>query len=402
MQYPLTSSAPRDRAMEQDISPVLGYFWFVFWFFVVEIAISLSWDRRWHTTHVFDTFYSPPHLFTYTMSAICGILVAVMVFAPGMRRWFGPTIRVFPFPFPVPAALFFAGAGFVTLAIAGILDDIWHSNFGLDETGWSTPHNMIGWGLLMVMLGFAACRLALGAYRPLSWGATLALTFGILYFSHTPFLGPMANNISPETVRSIAQVPILLQQPAAQHTFRIYVAANLTHTNPLYLILAAFWAGTMLVLLRQLDRRAWIFWTVLLVFSVLQVFDGLSQYVGLERVFHTLFTQRPSVALPVPILPAALVWQGLEALRAPRPVALAVAGLVLGFLGVTAWDGSQGPIIMTLLAAPALLLGGLAGEGIWRAISRPAESRHAFFVALGLAVPLLTGCVDLYLRFTIP
>ena len=62
------------------------------------------------------------------------------------------------------------------LGFAGlVLDNYWHTNFGLDETAWSMPHAMLGWSWFVAMLGFIACRLALRPYRPLRWVTAVAL-----------------------------------------------------------------------------------------------------------------------------------------------------------------------------------------------------------------------------------
>ena len=41
--------------------------WLALAFLLGAAAIGLGWDRRWHATHVFNSFYSPPHLFIYSM-----------------------------------------------------------------------------------------------------------------------------------------------------------------------------------------------------------------------------------------------------------------------------------------------------------------------------------------------
>ena len=65
-----------------------------FFLLICTVAVGLSWDRRWHTTHAFDSFYSPPHLFSYGMTVVVALLVTFLVFSPGYRRWFGPGFRV--------------------------------------------------------------------------------------------------------------------------------------------------------------------------------------------------------------------------------------------------------------------------------------------------------------------
>ncbi|HKV85123.1 MAG TPA: hypothetical protein VJN88_11235, partial [Ktedonobacterales bacterium] len=196
---------------------------FTFALYVISVAVGLTWDGAWHATHLFNGFYAPPHVFIYTMVAITAYLVAVLTFTPSLRQWFGSGLAVPLLPFEVPGALLLTGLGLATLGCAGILDDIWHTNFGLDETGWSTPHAMIGWALLMTTLGFVACRLALRPWYGLPWYTVALLAGAALAFSQRPFIGPMGSNSPVEVMRAILRAPIVLAQPSLQHTFRIYI-----------------------------------------------------------------------------------------------------------------------------------------------------------------------------------
>ena len=391
---------------DPQINRALTVMWAIMIYFVAVVTIGLAWDRRWHTTHVFDTFYSPPHLFTYIMSALAGVATAVVVFTPRLRRWFGPGIRVPLFRFPVPAALFITGAGFVTLAIAGVLDDIWHTNFGLDETGWSTPHAMIGWGLLMVLFGFIACRLSLADRRPVSWFGAFMLSLLVLMASTTPFMGPMEKNLAPATMRLIAQIPILAAQPAAQHTYRIYIAANLTRTNPLFVPLAALWVGTMLTLLRSIDRRISVFLSAIAVWTVTNFFDNLTQVVGLNilanRTAQMTIPRGGALALPVPLIIAALVLVGLEVLRLNRYLAWGITGGIFGLLAAGTYAPGPWVLPVALASAGIVILGARLGAGIGAVLRDPAQGARPLFVFTGVLAPLAVGCIDLVLRHTIP
>src|SRR5450631_4075013 len=57
-------------------------YWLIFWWLTICVSLGLAWDRQWHTQHVFDTFFSPPHLFVYTTVAIGGVMTAVVAFVP--------------------------------------------------------------------------------------------------------------------------------------------------------------------------------------------------------------------------------------------------------------------------------------------------------------------------------
>jgi hypothetical protein len=362
--------------------------------------VGRAWDVAWHATHIFDSFWSPPHLFVYTMATLNGLLVAAVTFAPGVRRWFGPGFRVPLIPFEVPGALFIFSAGFVTLGFAGLaLDNLWHTNFGLDETGWSAPHAMIGWSLFLIILGLAACRLALRPHPPQRWYTTLAL--GLLIFSFSmPFLGPLYRNNTPDTVRAIASIPALAAQPSAQHTYRIYLEWNINRTNPALMILGAAWAGAALALARGLDRRPRVFlalalgWTLIATLGERGAAGRLDQFLPVSG--------HPANWLPLPLLPAALVfvvalWLGWSERRA-----WGVAGLVFGLLVYLTWSTQPWALLLLPLAAPAMLAGAWAGARIFQVLERPSELGAKALVLMVVVAPLLTGTLDLYLRTHTP
>jgi len=372
--------------------------------FVASVAIGLGWDRAWHATHVFDTFYSPPHVFSYAMALVTAYLVGVLTFSRELRAWFGPGLRVPPLPFAVPGALMLTGGGLGTLALAGLLDDIWHSNFGLDETGWSTPHAMIGWGLLATMLGFISCRLALARWRPLRWYTRLALGWLGLAFSARPIIGPLEANISPAAVAATRTLPVLLVQPAAQHTFRIYLAWNLTRTNPLYLALAALWAGAALAYLRRLERRTWLFLLTAALMTLLGVVEGRARAQGLDHAFHLQLARSPATWLPLPLFPAALTLALARRLRLGRCWSWLAAGALFALLSLLAWGHGQGPagLAAALAAIPLFAGGARLGDWCFGTLARPERARVWLLVAAGMAAPFVAGAVDLYLRFVTP
>lgn len=376
--------------------------WLTFAFYVVAIGLGLAWDRAWHATHVFDTFFSPPHVFTYSMAAITAILVAVLTFTPHLRRWFGAGVVVPLFRFAVPGPLALTGGGLVLLATAGCLDAIWHSNFGLDETLWSTPHAMIGWGLCITMLGFISCRLALRPYRPLHWYSALVLGFLALSYSLAPFTGPLGSNHGPALLRVIARAPVLLAQPAAEHTFRIEMAWNLTRTNPLFVLLSALWAGAMLGVLWRLDRRRWLFLATVALWSLVALSGSYGDVQRIDSAFHLRLVRNAALWLPPPVLPAALALLVGRLVRLPERWAWVLAGLVFGRLTAGVWDTHPLVLPLTLLAAPILFAG--AGLGAWgyRTLAQPTAT-HVYTLLLGAAcVPLIVGIVDLTLRHITP
>jgi hypothetical protein len=385
-----------------------GLLWFTFWFLVAGVGVGLAWDRAWHAVHAFDTFYTPPHLLVYSTSILCALLVAYVVFRPALRACFGNAFRIPLFRFPVPGALVILGGGFGTLALAGLLDDIWHTTFGLDETGWSTPHNMIGWGLLIIFLGFVASFLALRGGARLPWYSALLLGYFVLAFSATPFLGPLNTNQTSAVTQLIRTIPVLAAQPAAQHTYRIYLQWNLNRTNPLFIPLSALWLGAAFALMRGIDRRLRIFLPVTLVFWVLQLSSDHAGAIKLDRFIQATTGQPATTALhaanwlPLPIFPLALLLVGLLALRIPERWAWTITGLVMGALSWLIWRDQTLPLVMVLLAGPAMLAGALLGPRVYRILRAPTFGGVSAILLAGVVVPFLFGGIDLYLRSVTP
>jgi len=393
-----------DMARHPGMTRAHGLLWLAIALELVTVGVGLPADRGWHATHPFDGFFSPPHDFIYASVLVNACVVAYMVFAPHVRAWFGPGFRLPPFPFEVPGALALTGGGLVTLALAGTLDSLWHTAFGLDETGWSTPHAMLGWGLLMLFLGFVACRLALRPYRPLRWYTVLVFGLLMIGFTATPFMGPLHANTTLERVAAIAHIPVIFAQQAALHTFRIYLKWNITRTNPIFVPLAALWAGAALALVRRLDRRAWPLLLVALLWTLLSLAGDRGDARRLDAYLQvTDFAQRPANWLPLPLLPAAATFLLARLARLPERWAWPPAGLVYGLCVVAIWGpyAPFGPALIPL-AAPVLLLGALLGEGVFAVLARPIRGRTWALLLLGVGAPLVTGMADLYLRLNTP
>jgi hypothetical protein len=109
---------------------------------IVTVHVGRAWDSYWHATQPFDDF--SPHVFVYTMTALN--VVVVMALAWRERQQAPVVARLAPLPWLLPPELVLVIAALLTVSFAGlVLDNLWHSTFGLDETFWSTPHAMLGW-----------------------------------------------------------------------------------------------------------------------------------------------------------------------------------------------------------------------------------------------------------------
>ena len=393
------SPAHRLDAADASLSRAYKLLWLAVLFDILAFGVGFGWDRQWHATHPFEDFWSPPHIFVYTTHLFATLTLAYVAFTPDLRCWFGPTIRLWPFPFPVPGAIAIAGGGFVVTGLAGFFDSVWHTRFGLDETSWSFPHSMLGWGISVAFVGIAACRVAIARHRPIGWGSAAVFGFLLLSSSFEHVGGPIMGNLSPAVVRAIADVPILAREPAFQHTTHIYLDWDLTRQHSLFVPISAFAAGLALGLLRSFDPRP------LTVIGLAALTSYLTSELGRS------FGLGAGFLLGIPIVVPAIVISA----RGARPIgwrtwALAglaygvVAALLSGVVAATVWKTPSGATgAGALLAAPLCVVGARLATRIWSVVMAPTRRGVLAFVVLaGIVVPAFTGAIDLYLRAHTP
>lgn len=389
-------TGPTPEPIPRDLRRAGWLLWLAFWTMLLSVSIGLAWDRAWHVRRTFETPFSPPHLFIYLTTALTCGMVLLLLTLPSLRRQFGPGFRLPTIGYAVPGPLFLVGSGLAILALAAMLDVIWHGSFGLDETPWSTPHAMLGWGWGLAALGFVSARLALHPHWPVRWWLQAFIAVLLIGFTAQPLLGPFTNNHTPEKVAAIARLPVLAQQPAYQHTARIFQDWHLTRSHPGFLVLGALWVGLVLGGLRGLDRRLWLVLLMVALWATLILLRdrGAAMRLGVGA-------GQPASWLPVPLLPAALGW-ALTLWLTKRPLlAGLVGGAVFGLACNAIWP-SVGPVGSMLVAAPVVAFGTMAGSALWDTIERPTRRRGLVLAAVAIVAPLLTGCVDLYLRLNTP
>lgn len=362
---------------------------------LVTVIVGRAWDAWWHITYPFDGFWSPPHVFVYGMTTLVGLLTARLAFTPGLRRQFGPGFAVPRVPFEVPGPLFLLGGGLVALGVAGmLLDNLWHTAFGLNETGWSLPHAMIGTSLAVVTCGYIACNYALRG----PFGRGTALLYGFLLVAvFQVVLGPLGQNSSPTAVEAVARIPVLAAQPEAQARFFLCVSNNLTRSNPAVVLLGPLWLGLGLAAARGIGGRWWAVLAVAAVWTLLAL-DSDSRGARWLDQFGPV-SGDPTSWMPLPLLPAALVWAAARGLGRSDDTAWALAGLAFGLLAASGWR--MGPMAWALLplAAPAAIAGARLGGAVALTVLEPRRARSwALLLALALVAPAVTGGVDLYLR----
>jgi hypothetical protein len=380
-----TVAASEPVREEAGLSTAYRLLWLAVVLDLLAFGIGFDWDRRWHATHAFEDFFSPPHLFIYSMHLCATITLAYIAFTPNLRRWFGPTFRFPLLPFPVPGAIGLAGAGFGVVALAGVFDAIWHTAFGLDETNWSLPHSMLGWGLFVAFLGITSCRVALAhpepappgtrprIPRPIGWLSALVFGFLIAATAAERFAGPLATNLSPEVIQYISRIPVLASEPAFQHTTRIYLAAGIDRSNPLFVPLISLSAGLMLGLLHHFTTRRWV---MMCLAALLSWTTTLIPY----------------------LVPAVIIAIGGN--RQGSPAVWFLAGVGFAFTTAAIWQGTPGgPLVGTAL----FIVGSLVADAIWQVVAVPTRAGVIKLTTLaGFVMPALTGIVDLVLRARIP
>ena len=68
----------REEASAQ-VATAYRALWIAVAFDLLAFGIGFNWDRQWHQSHPFEDFFSPPHLFIYTMHFLATI---TLVLAP--------------------------------------------------------------------------------------------------------------------------------------------------------------------------------------------------------------------------------------------------------------------------------------------------------------------------------
>ena len=163
---------------------------------IVVTTVGTSWDIQWHTDVGPDTFFTLPHLFLYSGSAISGFasLAMVVLTTSAQRagrevpRGGGTPIRVFGGALTAPIGYIVAGAGAALFLLYGLFDLEWHSIYGFDAVLNTPSHVALFLSISVTMVGgIVVCAAA----RDRGWGrAGLLLAIPVLIaFGPTAFNG---------------------------------------------------------------------------------------------------------------------------------------------------------------------------------------------------------------------
>jgi hypothetical protein len=155
-------------------------------FVLLGTGISLvgtSWDVQWHIDVGPDTFFTLPHLFIYSGSAIAGIasLVVVLAVTAAQRRGQTPDpadggvpVRVFGGRFTAPLGYLVTGLGAAAFLLYGLVDLWWHTVYGFDAVLNSPPHVALFTTVSITMIGAV---IVAAAAREQRWGR-IAMAIG--------------------------------------------------------------------------------------------------------------------------------------------------------------------------------------------------------------------------------
>lgn len=369
----------------------------MFTFAIVGVLVAGAWDGWWHTQYEFDGFFSPPHVFGYAVALGIAWLTILTVLNRDLRLAFGTGFKTFLFPYPVPGPLVLLGGSIVLLGFAGlVLDNFWHTWFGLSETPWSLPHAMIGWSLLLMVLGFTACRMALG---DLNAGWRFILGWLVVVTMMGAATGPYGRNPSLAMVQAEAQIPVYAVQEGTRHLFNVYEYHNLTRENAAFMVLAALGGAAGLTFVRRMSPKVWTMLGVALLVSVSGDRNTAERLID----YAPGLLDNPDNYAPIPLIVLAVAYALLRWLRAPEGWAWGIAGVLFAFTLHNRFGVAEGLRWVALLAAPAAVFGARLGTYIYQRVAEPTSWRAVLgLAALGVGLPLLTGLIDLFWRLTTP
>src|SRR6266481_178862 len=177
-------AGPQTNDASSTIGPRIGA-WVVLLGTMIT-TLGISWDVQWHKTVGPDSFYTLPHLFIYSGSAIAGIASLVMVLMatsaqraghPMPRTVGGTPIRLFGGIFTAPLGYLIAGVGAALFLLYGLADLWWHSIYGFDAVLNTPSHIAL---FLSILITFAPITTNAFSTLPLPLDPTIV---GVIFFS---------------------------------------------------------------------------------------------------------------------------------------------------------------------------------------------------------------------------
>lgn len=364
--------------------------------FTTGLLVGAAWDVYWHSQHSFETFFSSPHLLIYAGISSAGLFAVSATFRPDIVGRFGAPLQLAGLRLRVPANVLLLGVGVLLALCGGVLDNWWHSLFGLDETRWTLPHGLVAWAVFVVLLGYLSCRISPSVEPPISELGRAAFGALLLAYSFAIFLGPFFLGTTAAAMQQASSLPGF-QASETQHSFRLAAQWNLYRTSVFFPALVGVWAGVFVGIARGLSPRP----RGLLIAIALGTAIVLGVQLLIAAYMGTLTS--PSTWLPPMLLPAAVVLVFIEKAWSRPVMALFVSGAVLGALTALSYGVSLDAMLLSVLAAGTLPLGHRTGQAAWRIVKAPTFGGvRGLVLCAGIAVPVVLGALDLYLRMNTP
>lgn len=162
--------------------------------------VGLSWDIQWHNDVGPDTFFTLPHLFLYSGSAISGFVSLAMVFIATaaqragrpVPRLGGTPVRVFGSTLTAPLGYMIAGAGAALFLLYGLLDLEWHSIYGFDAVLNTPSHVALFLSITLTMIGSI---IVFAAHRDHRWGRLGIVVAIPILITFAPILAQALDNL---------------------------------------------------------------------------------------------------------------------------------------------------------------------------------------------------------------
>ncbi|MEU6645827.1 hypothetical protein ABZ863_25205 [Saccharomonospora sp. NPDC046836] len=288
----------------------------------VVSLIGLSWDAQWHADVGPDTFFTLPHLFLYSGSAMSGLASLAVVLATTAARRSGKlidpavggrSVGVFGKTFTAPLGYLVSGTGAALFLLYGLWDQWWHTLYGFDAVLESPPHIGLMLSITVTMVGSVMVFAAAKRYRWSTPGLVLS-TVVLLSFNVVTVLGlQMLNGVVNAFLAGMAFMVVLIWFVLGGFTRRggalLAAAVGLTVSQVLLWWFSP-WAARVYADMVNLPLRDYV--------------DGVPAVPALI----------PMSVIPVAALVEAILWAGRKGMLSTK-VATAVAGVVGGMLTAT-------------------------------------------------------------------
>ncbi|MCX4098239.1 hypothetical protein [Nocardia sp. alder85J] len=167
----------------------------------VVTVVGISWDIQWHNEVGPDTFFTLPHLFLYSGSAISGFAsLAMVVRATAAQRagrpvpWAGGVpVRVFGSTLTAPLGYMVSGAGAALFLLYGLFDLRWHAIYGFDAVLNTPSHVALFLSISTTMIG---SLIVFASHLGKLWGRIGFVVALVILMAFAPVSADALNNLS--------------------------------------------------------------------------------------------------------------------------------------------------------------------------------------------------------------